>query len=105
MQMKKTTKSDSKPTSQSKISVKVATAKAAKTKAAQEIPIDAIAKMKKWNEAHPDQKFSWVVVSVELPATQRVCKTCKKEFKDGRVTRVDAHGAYCGPRCQLKSSK
>lgn len=113
----KTTKTPAASTksTKSKVTVKVATsnppspAKASTTKAkakgTTEIPADAIAKMTKWNEGHPDKAFSWVIVSAELPAAKRTCRTCKKEFREGRLTRVDSTGAYCGPRCQLKSAK
>jgi hypothetical protein len=82
----KTAKPAASAKSKTKVTAKVATnnppspAKASKTKAG--IPTDAIAKMTKWNEAHPEKKFSWVIVSVEMPAAKRVCRTCKKEFRE-----------------------
>jgi hypothetical protein len=106
MQMKKTTKSAKSATTTPlpKVSVKVAVTKSEKTKAAKDIPSDAIEKMTKWNKTHPTMAFSWAVISATLPAAKRICKTCKKEFREGRVTRVDETGAYCGPRCQLKAA-
>ena len=75
------------------------------TKATPEIPPEAIAKMKQWNEAHPEMKFSWIVVGPDTPPSQRACKHCENEFRNGRVTRLTSEGTYCGPRCQQKAHK
>jgi hypothetical protein len=72
-------------------------------KPAPEIPAAAVAKMTKWNEQHPDMKFSWVVVGPNTPPAQQKCAACKKPFREGRVTRADAKGAYCGPKCQRQA--
>jgi len=62
-----------------------------------------VAKMTKWNEKHPDAKFSWIVIGPNTPAAQQACKSCEKKFGEGRVTRLTSEGhAVCGPRCQLK---
>src|SRR5581483_12108183 len=73
------------------------------TKTSSEIPAAAVAKMTKWNEKHPDMKFSWVVIGPDTPTAQKSCKACKKEFHEGRVTRVTPEGAFCGPRCQRQA--
>ncbi len=70
-----------------------------------EISSEAAAKMKKWNEAHPEMKFSWIVVGPDTPPSQRTCKHCDNEFRNGRVTRLTSEGTYCGPRCQQKAAK
>ena len=68
-----------------------------------DIPAAAVAKMADWNEKHPEGKFSWVVIAPDTPAGQKICRTCKKEFREGRITRVDSKGAYCGPKCHRAS--
>ena len=75
------------------------------TATAQAVPAAAVAKMTKWNEKHPEDTFSWVVIANDSPAAQKSCRSCKKEFGVGRITRLTSRGVFCGPRCQLKSSK
>jgi hypothetical protein len=69
------------------------------------VSADDVAKMTKWNTKHPELKFSWVVIADNTPTAQKSCRVCKKEFRNGRVTRLTDKGTYCGSRCQLKSVK
>jgi hypothetical protein len=74
------------------------TPKPSTTKA--EIPAKAVAKMTAWNEAHPELKFSWLVIGPDTPVAQQSCTTCHKKFRAGRITRVANGAAFCGPKCQ-----
>jgi hypothetical protein len=84
---------------------KPANGKPTNGKATKDIPANAIAKMTKWNEKHPDKKFSWVVIGADTPTAQQTCRSCKRKFRIGRITRIDEKGAYCGPNCQRSASK
>jgi len=79
--------------------------KATAVKTGKEISAADIAKMTKWNEKHPDAKFSWIVIGANTPTAHQTCKSCAKKLSDGRVTRLTSEGhAVCGPRCQLKAT-
>jgi hypothetical protein len=74
-------------------------AKSPAPKSPKAVPASVVARLTRWNDKYPQAKCAWIVIDDATPATQKSCRICKKEFRNGRITRIDSHGAYCGPKC------
>jgi hypothetical protein len=56
-------------------------AESKKPTAPKAIPTEAADKMAKWNKAHPEDMFSWVVIADDTPAAQKSAVAAKKNSR------------------------